>query len=458
MPPNTPYEAKKVLQTAGGSCIIKKKAFRKEQIVEERYTVRAPAADRLRPKMFDEMVGQAHLVGPRGVLRRILASGQIPSMIFFGPPGTGKTTAASIIASASGMTMRHLNATEASLADVRDVAAETGGIMGAGGILLYLDEIQYFNKKQQQSLLEYIEDGRITLIASTTENPYYYVYDALLSRCSVFEFKPVKPEELLPRLRAAVPALLAEHPDDGITVTDEALRTVAQMASGDVRRSLTMLESAVAYAAGGDDEREITAETVRKFIPSVYAGQFDGHDDVHYDLLACLQKSIRGSDPDAAVFYLARLLEGGDMLSACRRLLVIASEDIGQAYPMAAAITYACVESARQLGLPEARVPLVNAAVMLATAPKSNTSYVAFDAAAADIKAGRGLEIPTHLRSPLFKGYVYPHDFTGDWVAQSYLPDDVKDRHYYVYGENKTEQSAKAYWEKIRAEGGKKKP
>ncbi len=422
----------------------------------EHYTKAAPAADRLRPRSFDDMVGQSHLVGPKGVLRRLLASGHVPSMIFYGPPGTGKTTAASIIAEASGMTMRHLNATEASLADVKSVAAETGGILGSGGILLYLDEIQYFNKKQQQSLLEYVEDGRITLIASTTENPYYYIYDALLSRCSVFEFKPVEAAAILPRLRCAAETLLRER-DCGVTVTEEALKTIAHMASGDVRRSLTMLESAVSYAAGGDDEKEITAETVRKFIPSAYAGRFDGDGDVHYDLLGCLQKAIRGSDPDAAVFYLARLLEGGDLLSPCRRLLVIASEDIGQAYPMAAAITYAYVESAKQLGLPEARVPLANAAVMLATAPKSNTAYMAVNTAAEDIRAGRGLVTPPHLKSPLFKGYIYPHDFTGNWVKQSYLPEDLKDRQYYVYGDNRTEQSAKAYWEKIKAEGGKKK-
>ncbi len=416
----------------------------------------SPAADRLRPHSFDEMAGQSHLIGPRGVLRRVIASGRIPSMIFFGPPGTGKTIAATIIAESSQMTLRRLNATTASLSDVRAVAAETGGLTGVNGILLYLDEIQYFNRKQQQSLLEYIEDGRITLIAATTENPYYYIYDALLSRCSVFEFKPVTPEDMLPRLHGAAEELLrdASRP---LTIEDGAYDCIAHAAGGDVRKAVTMLEQAVSYALGGDEDESLTRETVLRFIPSVAAGRFDGDGDVHYDLLSCLQKSIRGSDPDAAVFYLARLLEGGDLISPCRRLMVIASEDVGAAYPMAAVITRACVESAKELGLPEARIPLANAAVMLATAPKSNTAYSALDRAAADIRAGKGQVVPEHLRSPLFKGYKYAHDYTGDWVDQQYLPDDVKDAVYYEFGTNKTEAAAAAYWQKIKAEGGKKK-
>ena len=417
----------------------------------------APAADRLRPRSFDDMSGQSHLVGKNGVLRRIVASGKIPSMIFFGPPGTGKTTAASILAEASGMTLRRLNATTASLADVRAVAEETTGLLGMGGILLYLDEIQYFNRKQQQSLLEYIEDGRITLIAATTENPYYYIYNALLSRCSVFEFKPVAPADMLPRLHRAAELLSKEaaHP---VRCEEDALSMIASVAGGDVRRAVTMLEQAIAYAAGGDEaDAVLTRDVVRRFIPSVSAGNFDGDGDVHYDLLSCLQKSIRGSDPDAAVFYLARLLEGGDLISPCRRLMVIASEDIGAAYPMAAVITRACVESAKELGLPEARIPLANAAVMLATAPKSNTAYNAINRAAEDVRAGKGQTIPKHLRSPLFKGYVYPHDYTGNYVPQQYLPDDVADARYYEFGANKTEAAAATYWEKIRREGGKKK-
>ncbi len=416
-----------------------------------------PAADRLRPTSFDDMSGQEHLIGPRGVLRRITASGKIPSMIFFGPPGTGKTTAATIIANASGMTLRHLNATTASLADVRAVAAETEGLLGAGGILLYLDEIQYFNRKQQQSLLEYIEDGRITLIAATTENPYYYIYDALLSRCSVFEFKPVPADAMTTRLTKAFDLIAAES-EKPLSATEDALRYIASVSGGDVRRAVTMLEQAVAYVKTGDEtETVLTQDVARQFVPSVSAGNFDGDGDVHYDLLSGLQKSIRGSDPDAAVFYLARLLEGGDLISPCRRLMVIASEDIGAAYPMAAVITRACVDSAKELGLPEARIPLANAAVMLATAPKSNSAYAALDAAAADIRAGKGGVIPKHLSSPSFPGYKYPHDYTCNYVPQQYLPDDLKNAKYYFPGDNKTEAAAAAYWEKAKKEGGRKK-
>ncbi len=402
-------------------------------------TNQKPAADRLRPRSFDEMAGQSHLVGKNGVLRRLCDSGRITSMIFFGPPGTGKTTAASIIAENSGMELRRLNATTASLADVKAIASETAGMFGQGGILLYLDEIQYFNKKQQQSLLEYLEDGRITLIASTTENPYYYIYDALLSRCCVFEFKSVPSKEMLPLLRRHAESLCPDGADE------KALSYIGGCAAGDVRRAVTLLDFAANLSEGN-----ITESSVRQILPSIMAGCFDRDGDVHYDLLSCLQKSIRGSDPDAAVFYLARLLEGGDLISPCRRLMVIASEDIGAAYPMAAVITRACVESAKELGLPEARIPLANAAVMLATAPKSNSAYCALDAAAEDIRNGMGTNIPTHLKSPLFKGYKYPHDYPDHWVDQQYLPDDLKGKKYYVYGENKTEKAAEAYWKNIK--------
>lgn len=405
-----------------------------------------PLADRVRPESFDDIAGQAHLFGPNGILRKMLGRGVIPSMIFFGPPGCGKTTAANVIAKASGKTLYKLNATTASLSDIRDVARETDGILGIGGVLLYLDEIQYFNKKQQQSLLEYLEDGRITLIASTTENPYYYIYDALLSRCSVFEFKHVSPTDIAARLNAV---LAKCYPD--LRLDDGVVMDIAHASGGDVRRALTMLEVAEG-AADIDDDGTRHIRSVKELIPSVAQSGFDRDGDIHYDLLSGLQKSIRGSDPDAAVFYLARLLQGGDLISPCRRLMVIASEDIGAAYPMAAAITRACVESAKELGLPEARIPLANAAVMLATSPKSNSAYNAINAAFDDIERGMGAEIPTHLKSPQFKGYKYPHDYPNHWVKQQYLPDDLADRKYYEYGENKTEQAAKAYWEKIKNE------
>ena len=414
------------------------------------YMRTAPAADRLRPTTFDDMSGQKHLVGERGVLRRLASSGRIPSMIFFGPPGTGKTTAASIIAASSGMTLRHLNATTASLADVRAVAAETEGLLGAGGILLYLDEIQYFNRKQQQSLLEYVEDGRITLIAATTENPYYYVYDALLSRCSVFEFKPVTAADMLPRLRRAA-EMLSEESSHPVICEEEALSYIASVSGGDVRRGVTMLEQAIAYVAAGDEsENVLTRDVARQFMPSISAGNFDGDSDVHYDLLSCLQKSIRGSDPDAAVFYLAKLLSLGELLSVCRRLQVIASEDIGPAYPMAAVLTRACCESAKELGMPEAQIPLANAVIQLATSPKSNSAESSVQAAMAAVKEGRGVEIPLHLQSPLFKGYLYPHDYPNHYVRQQYLPTDLLGTSFYRPGPNKNEQAAAEYWSKIK--------
>lgn len=400
-----------------------------------------PAADRLRPHSFDDMAGQEKLVGKNGILRRMAESGKLSSVIFFGPPGTGKTTAAAILAESSGRELYRLNATTASLADVREVAAAAESIAGSAGVVLYLDEIQYFNKKQQQSLLQYIEDGSITLIASTTENPYYYIYDALLSRCAVFEFKKVPPLEIERRLKT-----VAEQLELSDRIADDALKLIADVSAGDVRRAVNTLELAANMSEAGT----VTKEQVRELLPSVSMGSFDRDGDTHYDLLSGLQKSIRGSDPDAAVFYLARLLEGGDLISPCRRLMVIASEDIGAAYPMAAVITRACVESAKELGLPEGRIPLANAAVMLATAPKSNTAYVAYDAAAADISAGLGSEIPSHLRSPQFRGYKYPHDYHDRYVRQQYLPDDLKDRQYYRFGDNKTEQAAKAYWDRIK--------
>lgn len=402
-------------------------------------------ADLMRPKNLDEIVGQTHLFGERGVIRRLLSRGRLPNMIFYGPPGTGKTTAAAIIAKESGMMFRRLNATTASLADVKEVLSETENMFGADGILLYLDEIQYFNRKQQQTLLEYIEDGRVTLIASTTENPHFYVYNAIISRSSLFEFRPVVPEETAKALRRALDYLNESFSAEGgvKTAQDDVLFAIAKACGGDVRRSIGLLENA--YFAS---ESAIDLSVVREFA----SGVSNYGDDVHFDLLSCLQKSIRGSDPDAAVFYLARLLELGELLSVVRRLQVIAAEDIGLAYPLAVAVTQAECEAAVRLGLPEGRIPLANAAILLATAPKSNAAESAIDAALADVRAGKGKEIPIHLQSPLYKGYKYPHDYKNHYVEQVYLPPDLAGVRYYRAGENKTEAAAAAYAEKIRAE------
>ena len=397
-------------------------------------------ADILRPQSFDDIVGQAHLFGERGILRRMMEKGRMSNMIFFGPPGTGKTTAASIIAKQSGMNFYKLNATSASLSDVKDIIAQTNNVFGFGGILLYIDEIQYFNRKQQQALLEYMEDGRVTLIASTTENPHFYIYNAIISRSTLFEFKPVEKKELARALERAL-RFLNERDGTAVTVSGGALEFIAQCSGGDVRHAINLLEGAY-YACDG----EINAELVKEL--HIPVDNFS--DDAHFDLLSCLQKSIRGSDPDAAVFYVAKLLHCGELLSVCRRLQVIASEDIGLAYPQAAAIVKACCDSARELGMPEAAIPLSNAAVMLATSPKSNSAYLALHAAQADIEAGLGKEIPVHLKSPLFKGYKYPHDYENHYVKQHYLPDDLKNKKYYTYGDNKTERAAKEYWEKIK--------
>ena len=403
-----------------------------------------PLADAVRPRRFDEIVGQKHLFGENGAIRRLTEGGRMTNMIFFGPPGTGKTTAARIIAQSSGMDMRSLNATSATLADVREVIADTKTVFADRGILLYLDEIQYFNKKQQQSLLEYIEDGRITLIASTTENPYLYVYNAIISRSAVFEFYAVKEEDIVLGLRRALDYINCENGTDR-RCDDDTLLYIARIGAGDVRRSITYLENAY-YACDGD----IIKESLEAFVPGVI-GNFDRNGTVHYDLLSAIQKSIRGSDPDATAFYVAKALEGGDLIGVCRRLQVIASEDIGLAYPMAPVIVRACVESAFDLGLPEGRIPLINAALTLATAPKSNSAYTAYNNALSDIQNGKGQTVPPYMRpSNNYRNYKYPHEYTNHWVKQQYLPEDLKDREYYKFGENKVESAAKAYWDKIK--------
>ena len=432
---------------------------------------RQPLADRLRPANFNEIAGQKHLFGSNGSIMRMVSRNYIPNMIFWGPPGTGKTTAAGIIAGRSGMSLYRLNATSASTSDVKDVIVQSQSILGSEGTLLYLDEIQYFNKKQQQSLLESLEDGRVTLIASTTENPYMYVYNALISRSVVFEFKPLSADDIAPVLLRGLRRLNSEefgsdtaevterensirhetectdiNADTNVKkITPEALEYISRAASGDVRRSLNILESAYFGCTGSVINMQIA-----KTAAPVYAGNFDRDGTVHYDLLSALQKSIRGSDPDASIFYLVRILEGGDLIGACRRL---ASEDIGAAYPMAAAIVRACVESAKELGMPEARIPLSNAVIMLATAPKSNSAYLAYDAALEDYKAGLGLVLPKYLRpSDRYDGYKYPHDYPNHYIKQQYLPDDIAGKRYYDYGENKTEQAAKAFWKKVKDE------
>lgn len=418
-----------------------------------------PLAEEIRPSCLEEIVGQQHLLAPNRPLRRIIESGRIPNMIFYGPSGVGKTTVARMIANSTSMSLHKLNGTTASTADLRDVAAEVGTLSGMHGILLYLDEIQYLNKKQQQSLLEYIENGQITLIASTTENPYFAVYNALISRSTVFEFKPVPSEEMQKAVERAFSKIQQNMPVS-IQVADGVTAHIAGGCGGDVRKAMNTVELCVLSAEKVQDGLRVSLKLAQELTQRSNM-RYDRENDQHYDLLSALQKSIRGSDENAALHYAARLLSAGDLLSLCRRLLVIASEDIGLAYPQAIVITKACVDSALQLGLPEAQIPLAEAIVLLATAPKSNSSYLAMHAAMADVEKHGALDFPRHLQNCHFDGaeavvkgqhYLYPHDYPHHYVKQQYLPNEIKNAVYYQFGDNKQEQAAAAYRKKLLEE------
>ena len=415
-----------------------------------------PLADEIRPQTLDEVVGQKHILGKDGLLRRIIESGDVPNLIFYGPSGTGKTTVANIIAKRTNRPLHRLNATTASISDIKDIIADIGTLLAPEGVLLYLDEIQYFNKKQQQSLLEFMENGKITLIASTTENPFFYVFGAVLSRSTVFEFKQITAEDALPAVDRGVEILNGRL--DGALVLEDGVREhIASACGGDIRKAMNALEL-LASAANKEQGKLLVSLEDAKTAAQKSAMRYDREGDAHFDIASALMKSLRGSDPDAALHYLARLLEAGDMTTAIRRLLCSASEDVGMAYPQAALIVKALVDNALQLGLPEARLPLAQAAVLLATAPKSNSVYQGIAAAMADVKAGRTGDIPRELQNvhadsaglERKQGYLYPHEFPGHWVQQQYLPEELKNRKYYQYGDNKTEQAARRYWEEIK--------
>lgn len=419
-----------------------------------------PLADRIRPTTLDEVVGQKHILGQGQILRNIIESGKIPNMIFYGLSGTGKTTVANIAAKMSNKTLYRLNATNASVADIKEIVRESEGLLGQDGVLLYLDEIQNFNKKQQQSLLEYTENGKITLIASTTENPYFYVYNAILSRSTVFEFRALTAADITEALQRALSILQAEDfSHNPIEIEDGVLLHLADMSGGDLRKALNSLELAVNYTMpDAEGKIRLTLDSAQQCTQKKVI-QYDQKGDSHYDILSAFQKSIRGSDPDAAVHYLARLVAADDIQSICRRLMVIACEDIGLAHPTAITVVKACVDSALMLGFPEARIPLGHATVFLATAPKSNSAHLALDAALYDIEHMDTGSIPRQLQNKHYDGegdivkgqhYLYPHDYPNHYVSQQYLPDSIKDKVYYVPGNNKTEQAAKDYWDKIK--------
>lgn len=419
-----------------------------------------PLADRIRPQTLDEMVGQRHLLGEEKPLRRILASGVIPNLIFYGPSGVGKTTLASIIAKQTNRKLCKLNGTTASTADIREVVAGLDRLDAVNGVLLYLDEIQYFNKKQQQTLLEFIENGQITLIASTTENPYFYVYNAILSRSTVFEFKAVQPEEICPAVERAF-HVMEEDLHSPLRLEDGVVKHIATACGGDVRKAMNAVELCALSSQEQGDVRLVTLEGARE-LTQRSAMKYDREGDEHYDILSAYQKSMRGSDPDAAIHYLARLLEAGDLPSACRRLLVCASEDVGLAYPQIIPIVKAAVDTALMVGLPEAQFPLADAVLLVCNAPKSNSGHNAILAAREDVRAGKAGPIPRQLQNKHFDGadnpvkgqfYKYPHDYPNHWVVQQYLPENLQGTHYYEYGENKTEQAYRAYWERIKNSG-----